>query len=187
LLVAGFWIWGYMSASKIKSEEEAVVLIEQIRSVTKMIAVEATLSEIYEYSDFWGYDVAPLRKKALIKVKAVVSIGYDLENLKLEAIPDQKKIVIGSFGQPTILSLDQELNYYDLSSGWLNTFNEKALSDLQVKSRKFIEQKVQESNLYAQAEAQRDKWIEGLREIIEFADWTLVYEDSPIAPRPFLE
>lgn len=186
-MIAGFWIWGYLSSSKIKSEEEAVILIEQIRSVTKMIAVEATLSEIYEYSDFWGYDVAPLRKKALIRVKATVSIGYDLENLKLEAIPEQKKIVIGSFGQPSILSLDQELNYYDLSSGWLNTFDEKAISDLQVKSRKFIEQKVRESNLYAQAETQRDKWIEGLREIIEFADWTLEYEGQRTSPRPFLE
>lgn len=177
--MAATWFWGYSSGKTTKTSDEAVVLVEQVRAVTKMIAVEATLSEIYEHTDFWGYDFAPFRKKALVRVKAKVSIGYDLEELSILTDELTRTITIHYPSRPEILSIDQDLDYYDLSSGWLNSFDEKALSDLQSKARTFIEQKVRESDLFSQAEAQRARWLANLNDIVSLAGWKLVVKGNP--------
>lgn len=173
LVGAGAWFWGFSSSQRTDQTHEATVLVEQVKAVSKVVAIEATLSEIYEYNDFWGYDIAPFRKKALIRVKAKVSVGYDLENLIINTDPEERIIRISYPDRPVILSIDQDLDYYDLSEGWLNSFDEKSLSDLQSKARSFIEQKVHESDLYDQAEIQKMKWLDGLASIVQLAGWTL--------------
>jgi hypothetical protein len=179
LVGAGAWFWGFNTSQEEESYHEATVLVEQVRSVSKVVAIEATLSEIYEYRDFWGYDFKPFRKKALIRVKANVSVGYDLENLIIHADPEERTIRISYPEDPKILAIDQDLDYYDLSEGWLNSFDEKSLSDLQSKARTFIEQKVRESDLYDQAEHQKKKWLEGLSSIVQLAGWKLETDHKP--------
>ena len=72
------WLW------KPDSGVEADLLAEQIDEVFKLVTVEGRFSEIYKYSDYWGYDLSPLRKKALIRVSARVSVGLDLEQARVE-------------------------------------------------------------------------------------------------------
>lgn len=179
------WYWGFTSARMERSSDEAVLLIEQVKAVSKVIAIEATISEIYEHSDFWGYDLAPFRKKALVRVRAKVSVGYDLEGMDIVADESKKVITIRHAGSPQILSIDQDLDYYDLSSGWLNTYDEKALSDLQSKARTFIEQKVRDSDLYDQAELQRSKWMKGLEELAQLTGWSVEFSEQRSSIRNF--
>lgn len=182
LALAGAWFWGFSSARKTQATDEAVVLVEQVKAVSKLIAIEATVSEIYEHTDFWGYDLAPFRKKALVRVKAKVSVGYDLENMVILTDEASRTITIRYPDSPQILSIDQELDYYDLSEGWLNSFDEKALSDLQSKARTFIEQKVRSSDLFDRAEDQKETWLKGLENIVSLAGWTMIIQDSPSRP-----
>lgn len=160
------------------SSDEAVILVEQVKQVTKLIAVEAMISEIYEHKDFWAYDIAPLRKKALVRVKAKVSVGYDLEEMEIITLPEERKLIVKFPARPEILSIDHQLDYYDLTEGWLNSFDEKALSNLQLKARDFIEKKVHESSLYEEAEAQKNQWFESLDEIISLSGWQLELQSN---------
>ena len=67
---------------KFRLTEQSQVLMEKIKTVAKLVTVEGYFSEVYDYQDYWNYDVSMFRKKALIRVKAKVSVGYDLSKMK---------------------------------------------------------------------------------------------------------
>ena len=105
-----------------QSAETATTLVEQIEKVAKLATVEGHFSEIYNYKDYYGYDWAIFRKKALIRVQASVSAGYDLRMIEVEANPTTKQIIISKLPKPMILSIDHDLDYYDLTEGTFNAF-----------------------------------------------------------------
>ena len=79
--------------------------------------MEGTFSEIYNYSEYQGYFTFFWDKKILVRVRATVSAGYDLERLQMEADPIIKTIHISGLPKPEILSIDHTLDYYDISEG----------------------------------------------------------------------
>ena len=87
-VMSGQW----MSWSKKQTNQTATTLIEQIKKVAKLATVEGHFSEIYNYKDYYGYDWSIFRKKALIRVQAKVSAGYDLTLIEVEANPADKQI-----------------------------------------------------------------------------------------------
>ena len=105
-------------------KEDSKVLLEKVKTVSKLITVEGYFSEIYDYQEHWGYDLSPFRKKALIRVKAKVSVGYDLTKMNFEADTKTKTITISNMPDPEILSIDHDLDYYDITEGTFNTFEE---------------------------------------------------------------
>ena len=89
--------WGtryYYTWDAVSEEERSTVLLERIKTVAKLVTVEGYFSEVYDYKSYWGYDFSPFRKKALVRVKARVSVGYDLDQMKIEAQADRKRILI---------------------------------------------------------------------------------------------
>jgi hypothetical protein len=121
-LVARYW---YAAKEEKHRKEESEVLLEKIRSVAKLVTVEGYFSEIYDYEDYWGYDIAPLRKKALLRVKAKVSVGYDLGAMKFELKPEEQQLRISGIPEPHIISIDHDVDYYDITEGTFNSFTEK--------------------------------------------------------------
>ncbi|NUO03717.1 MAG: DUF4230 domain-containing protein, partial [Saprospiraceae bacterium] len=77
----GGWLTYRFLAPKPKPAESASILLEKIRTVVKLTTVEGEFSEIYNYNEYSGYFTWLWDKKALIRVHAVVSAGYDLTNL----------------------------------------------------------------------------------------------------------
>ena len=108
---------------KLRSEESAQVLLERVQTVAKLITVEGYFSEVYDYKDYYAYNLSPFRKKALIRVKAKVSVGYDLSRVEFETRPDEKVIIVRNLPEPEILSIDHDLDYYDISQGMFNSFS----------------------------------------------------------------
>ena len=172
--VLGFYIArGIFNPIQEQKRESAEVLLEKIEKVAKLIAVEGHFSEIYEYNDFRYHDIAPLRKKALIRVHATVAAGYDLEGMSIEVHEDQKRIILPLPSEPTILSIDQRLSYYDIQEGVFNTFDEKDLTELQNRTRDVIRSKALESDLLETAREQGEDWIDMLKSLAEASGWTL--------------
>ena len=114
------------------------ILLERIKEVAKLITVEGEFSNVHEYSNFYAYDISPLRKKALVKVKAKVAVGYDLSQLDWE-VDEVKKIVrVRNLPDPQILSIDHDLEYYDIQEGVFNAFNEDELTSINVVVKKIL-------------------------------------------------
>jgi hypothetical protein len=165
-----------------KVEEHSEVLLEKVKTVAKLVTVEGYFSEIYNYKDYYAYDWAIFRKKALIRVKAKVSIGYDLRKMKMEAIEETRTLVLSNIPEPELISIEHDLDYYDLRQGAFNSFSEEDYNKLNQGAKDYIVAKVKESDLFDQAEAQGNEMIELIRFITESAGWTVVVEGKAFKP-----
>lgn len=166
-----------------KVEEEATVLLDRIQTVAKMVTVEGYFSELYNYKEYWRFDWSIFRKKALIRVKAKVSVGYDLSNMKIDALENEKLIVISDLPDPEIISIEHDLDYYDLSQGTFNSFTEEDYNKLNTNAKQFIEEKAKESDLFEKAEEQGNQMLELIQFITESTGWRVQVEGRIIMPK----
>ncbi len=181
LLGGGIW-WlnrEWARRSKIQTSQNATVLLERIQKVAKWITVEGYFSELYENRSFQYFDVYPFRKKVLVRVKAKVSAGFDLETLSIETDEPSKTIWINALPEPTILSIDHDLDYYDISEGFFTSFSEADYNKIQSEAKEMIRKKASESNLLAEASAQGKDFLEMIRLIVEASGWQLKMRSRP--------
>jgi len=173
----GIWLTrNYYQGLEVKSEEQQQVLLEKIKSVSKLITVEGYFSEIYDYKEYWGYDFSPFQKKALIRVKAKVSVGYDMSNMQIDADALTKTITISELPDPEILSIDHDLDYYDLTEGLFNSFTAQELTRLNEKAKNYIREKADESDLIIAAVEQGNKTTDIIKFMAESMGWTVKYK-----------
>ncbi len=170
-MVAARW---YFDKAEVTATEDVSVLLEKIQAVTKLITVEGYFSEIYTYQDYYGYDLPGFRKKALLRVKAKVSVGYDLDRMKITSYPERKIIEISEIPPPELLSLEHDLDYYDIQEGIFNNFSAEDYNKLNANAKDFVRQKAQESELFDRARLQRNKVFEMIGILVEGAGWNLV-------------
>lgn len=164
---------------KLKKEEKATILLESIKNVSKLIAVEGYFSEIYDYKEYYGFDIFLFRKKALVRVKAKVSVGYDLEKMKVEARSAEKKIIIGPMPPPQILSIDHELDYYDITEGAFNGFTPEDYNKINKNAKDFIVARVKDSELFKKAEDQKMQVMNTIKALVESAGWEIKIDNGP--------
>lgn len=172
---AGVWLTRYYySWQQHVVQEESKVLLEKIQTVCKLVTVEGYFSEVYTHEDYWGYDFSPFRKKALLRVKARVSVGYDLERIKIETNTETKTVYISNLPEAEILAIDHDVDYYDVSEGTFNSFSPRDYTNLNKRAKKYVETSAKESDLMKSANQQGNELLELVRFMVESADWQLV-------------
>ncbi|MBU2995238.1 DUF4230 domain-containing protein [Cellulophaga baltica] len=173
--------WGYSYFRKKKNKEltqvQSHVLLEKIKSVCKLISVEGDFAEIYRYENTKEHFLSLIssKKKALIVINAKAQIGYDLKKLILNANTDSKKIVLSSFPQPEILSIEPELDFYDIKNGMFNSFTPDDLTVLNKEAKEHILEKIPESGLMETARSEALEAILLIESIVETIGWKLDY------------
>lgn len=180
-LAGGIW-WlntEWAKRSKVQTTQNATILLERIQKVAKLTTVEGYFSELYENRSFQYFDIYPFQKKVLVRVKAKVSAGYDLEPLSVETDEPNKTIWINALPEPTILSIDHDLDYYDISEGFFTSFSEADYNKIQSEAKELIRKKASESSLLAEATAQGDDFLEMIRLIVESSGWQLKIRSRP--------
>lgn len=172
VFVLGFLATRYFYETKnVKTEEKSDVILERVKKVAKLITVEGYFSEVYDYKDYWGYDFGIFRKKALVRVRAKVSVGYDLNQLKIDANERTKTITVSNLPAPKILSIDHDLDYYDISEGTFNSFTEADYNKINTNAKKYIEKKAEESDLIEIARKEGNQALDLMKFIAESAGW----------------
>jgi len=168
LLAGGFWIGKQMYAEKqaLVAEQQAQTLLERIETVAKMITVEGYFSEVYSYQDYWRYDWPGFQKKALLRVKAKVSVGYDLSKMRITVEADRKRLLVSQLPDPEILSIDHDLDYYDISEGVFNSFSEADYNRMSSNAKKIIREQALKSDLMLKAAAQGTDMLNIIRDIL---------------------
>ncbi len=174
----------YFKRFETVEQESGVVLLERIKQVAKLVTVEGYFSEIYDYQDYYGYDLSFFRKKALIRVKAKVSVGYDLEKMKITAVPETKTIRLSGIPPAEILSIEHDLDYYDVQEGLFNEFSPEDYNKLNASAKEFIRKKALESDLIKTAAVQRNTLLETMRFMAESTGWKLEMEGAQMGPSP---
>lgn len=179
LLVAaalGGWLTYQYFVGRHQGVENASVLLEKIETVAKLTTVEGQFSEVYNYSEYEGYFSFFWDKKVLVRVRATVAAGYDLEQLNLVADPATKTIRMSALPEPKILSIDHTLDYYDISAGIFESFSPEDHNRINQRAKDLIREQAEKSNLLPAAQEQAAKMIELIRFMVESAGWKLEVE-----------
>lgn len=183
------WIWIFLALAALfiafsfgmklkwpetKKTESSVVLLEKIRTVCKLVTAEGQFAEIYEYKESLPFAKPFFDKKALIRVRATVSVGYDLSELKM--VPDEKSrtLVISNIPPAEIISVEHDLDYYDITEGFFNQFSTDDYNKLNARAKEFVVSQVHKSTLMEAADGKRDELLGIIRYMVEQAGWSVV-------------
>jgi len=181
LLAAGSYIYfKQVLIPRRHTVESSTVVLEKINKVLKLVTVEGQFSEISKHEEYYGYNISPLRKKTLIRVNAEVLVGYDLEKVEMKIDEQARRIHIDKFPTPEILSLDDDVEYFDISEGLFVSFSKEDYTAIQKKAKKDIEEVALESGLIESAEKQKDELISLIDLTLNNIGWELVIKEKQI-------
>jgi hypothetical protein len=164
------------------SEIKQEVLLEKVQHVVKLGTVEGVFSEIFNYSDYYSYNISPLRKKALIRIRAKVLVGFNLDSMDYDIQYLNQKIVIRELPEPEIISIDHEMDYYDITEGYFNSFTKEDHNMLQKQSKDFIRKKALESDLFDTANKQLQQNLDMLNWALQEGGWVLEVKEKKEKP-----
>ncbi|MEL6388744.1 MAG: DUF4230 domain-containing protein [Bacteroidota bacterium] len=164
-----------------RTEVSSTVLLDKIERVVKLTTVEGSFSEIYNYKNHYGADIWPFQKKALIRINATVAVGYDFEEVQLNIDETAKTIAVIHMPAPEILSIDHDIDYYNLESGLFNVITNQDITEMGAEAKEFIAKKAVESDLMRIAEQQRVELFDLLSMALQGAGWELIdRSDRPL-------
>jgi hypothetical protein len=174
-LVFGFWMLTKSSLFEGKQTESSTIMLEKIKMVTKLISVEGQFSELYDYKESYDYDFFNLfSKKILVRVTAKVSVGYDFEKVNITVDSLSKTVTLNELPEAEILSIDHDLDYYDISEGTFNRFTNLEYNMINKKAKDYIASKAKTTNLLTVAENQKAEYIKMMEMALKSGGWSLV-------------
>ncbi|WP_319503643.1 DUF4230 domain-containing protein [uncultured Draconibacterium sp.] len=184
-LAAGIFgtIYYYKNRNEKQLHDQSVILLDKIKQVCKLITVEGEFSELYTHRDEKQlfFKLFQTEKRALLIVKAKVMIGFDLTKINIDINPHKKLVELSRFPEPEILSIDSDLEYYDIQKGIINKINEADLTNMNKRSKEFIREKVEESHLVQIAKDQANDTVALVQQLIESVGWHFEAEHRKIS------
>jgi hypothetical protein len=165
----------YYEVGKPVVQDDSQVILQRIKKVCKLVTVEGHFTEIFTRNSYQYFDISFFQKRAIIKADAKVSVGLDMAKVKFTTFPSTKKMVISNLPTPTILSIDTDFSYYDITEGSFNQFTPDELTDLQKTAKEKIREKAQSSELMLSAQEQGNTIFELIEVICREAGWEVEY------------
>lgn len=173
------WVVSFFRTKKKKeiTQHQSTVLLEKIKRVCKLIAVEGDFAEVYQYQNTKEHfmSLVSSKKKALVIINAKVQIGYDLKKIFLNADDGKKKIILTNFPEPEVLSISPDLQFYDIKNGLFNSFSPEDLTNLNVEAKNHILEKIPLSGLMNTARKEAMEAVLLIETLVETIGWTLDY------------
>ncbi len=164
-----------------QTQQESQVLLEQVKAVTKLVTTEGYFSEIFSEVDTKSYFGFPSTKKVLIKVKAKVSAGFNLANMKIEADHTTKTLRLSNIPAPEIISIEPEISYYDIANGVFNTFTNEDYTRLNKRAVEVVREQALKSDFMNNVNEQGKKNFDALRILAESMGWKFEIVGSSFA------
>lgn len=179
LLAIGIaWYSGFKASFfEKKSTLTKEVVLEQIKNVVKLGTVEGYFSEIYNYKEHYGPDMSFFTKKALIRVKAKILAGFDLEKINVKVDETTKTVKIENLPEPQILSIEHDLDYYDITEGMFNSFTTADYNKMNNQAKIYIKNVALKTNLMQNAKNQLNSHLQVLNILMSSYGWKLEVEN----------
>ena len=174
-----YWVFTFFRNKKSKemTEHQSTVLLEKIRSVCKLVSVEGDFAEIYRYENIKEHflSLVSSKKKALLVINAKAQIGYDLKKVQIRADNASKRIILTNFPEPEVLSIEPDIQFYDIQSGMFNFFSSDDLTLLNKEAKQHIREKIPQSGLMETAKKEAIQAVLLIEKIVETIGWKLDY------------
>ncbi|QLE01019.1 DUF4230 domain-containing protein [Galbibacter sp. BG1] len=173
-LVSIFW----KRRSSESTEKQSIILLEKIRNVYKLVTVEGEFAEIYQYENVRErfLKLISSKKKALLIINAKVNVGFDLKKIQMHADPESKIIILSSFPEPEVLSIEPDVKYYDIQEGLFNWFRSEDLSAINSEAKEHILKKIPDSGLLESAKKEALDAVLMIENMVQAIGWKLDYK-----------
>ncbi len=174
-----YWMYTFFrrKQSKERTMYQSTVLLERIKSVCQLITIEGDFAEIFQFESTKEHFLSLIssKKKALIVINAKARIGYDLKKILMHADTGRKRIILTNFPQPEILSVEPELEFYDIKNGLFNSFTPDDLTTLNKEAKSHIQAKIPQSGLMETARREALEAVLLIEKLVETIGWKLDY------------
>lgn len=184
--VVGTWLafsWHLAKKTPVTASSvnvESRVLLERIEKVFKVVLAEGYFTEIYDHNTKKAlFGIFKTNSKALVIVKAKVSVGFDFSKMRLRRDFTNRSLVIEHFAEPEILATDTDYKFYDINQGLLNKFDNEDYTEILAEAKKLMQEKANESDL---PEIARQQILLMMQQLCASIGWKLEQESllSPI-------
>lgn len=170
----GIEIRNYFIKKTEKPKVAATVLLEKINTICKLATVQGGFKEIVNYHDSKNIlRLFPFEKKAIVLVDAVAHVGFDLNKMLLHVEQEKKRIVIDTFPEPEIISIDTNIEYYDVKESEFNKFSTQNFTELNQLAKETITEKIKESSLSISATKQAMEALDLVEYLAQSMGWHL--------------
>ncbi len=178
LVLSIYYLFSKRSFFKSKSKEQSVILLEKIRTVSKLITVEGSMNEIMHFQDEKNslLNMVSSKKKAIVMANAKVFIGFDMKKMQFNANPDKRLITVTSFPEPEVIGMETHLEFYDIQNGLFNKFDASELTDLNKKVKQNFTDKIPESDLLFSAKTKAIDTLKVMEQMVGTFGWKLKYD-----------
>ncbi|MFM2387596.1 MAG: hypothetical protein RL660_2353 [Bacteroidota bacterium] len=153
-------------SSSAVTKADHTFLLNKIERVFKVVCAEGHFSEVFDYSHTSKFAMfIPSTKKALLIVHGKVLMGYDFKKAQLEQDATTGAVRFVKFPEPEVLSIEQDLKYYNMDNGLFNKFDSEDLTALQQEARTKVLERVAKSDLPSIAQNQMQHLLAELQEV----------------------
>ena len=171
-LIAKFWY----DKKEIKHQQEEIqIMLNGIKSMSKLVVSEGSFSEVYNYSDSkkYFYDYVSFDKKAIVSVNAKVEVGYDLSQLDIQVDSIGRKIIINKIPKEEVL-ISPDIKYFDLQQSQFNTFSKSELNKINKKSIQKIKETIEITQLRTEAKVRLLEELSKIYQLSSVFNWEVV-------------
>lgn len=168
-----------------KPQVAASVLLEKINTICKLATVQGSFKEIVNYQDSKRFfKLIPFEKKAIVLVDAVAHIGFDLNKMQLHVEQEKRRIIIDHFPEAEVVSIDTNIQYYDVQESGFNKFSTQNFTELNQLAKETIGEKIEESNLASLARQQAMEALDLVEYLAQSMGWHLQMKFLQEKPQP---
>ena len=123
------------------------------------------------------------KKKAIVLANAKVSIGFNMKKVEFQANPDKRTIKLTHFPEPEVLSIETDVEFYDVQNGLFNKFDASELTELNKKVKQNIADKIPNSDLLINAQNKAFETLNIIEQMVDTFGWKLDYSKNTEQPK----
>lgn len=162
-------------------QEHSALIEKTLKNVGKLVVTEGEYAEVFTYEDSKKFyvDILTSTKKALVVANAKATVSYDLSKIETRIDAGVKTVYIVNIPEPE-LTINPNLEYYDIQQDLLNPFGAEDYNIIKSKVMKTLKEKIEVSSLYTNAENRLISELQKIYILTNSLGWTLQYDTKPI-------
>ncbi len=181
VLFAGFWFFykGKQEREELRASSELIQ--KQVQQVGKLIVTEGYYSKVFTFKNSQNLflNLLTSNKKALVVVNAKATVEYDLRQLEVEINEKNRTLNLKKIPDP-ILNIYPEIEYYDVSQDYFNSFEAKDYNKIKNSVTAQIRSQIEKSDLMENSRERLMVELTNLYVLTNSMGWTLMYEEQII-------
>ncbi|MEM7185115.1 MAG: DUF4230 domain-containing protein [Bacteroidota bacterium] len=152
-----------------------------MKNVSKLVVTEGNFAQVYTYEDLKTlyFDWLTAEKKAIVVVNAEASIAYDLRKIETEVDEANKTVTLLKIPEPE-LSINPNIEYYDLQQAYLNPFGADDYNKIRQQVADSLRTTIERSTLMTNAENRLISELQKIFVLTNSMGWTLQYKGTSI-------